>query len=149
MNKKRRLPPTYFISALLACVIINLLYSGKVLIPYPYNLTGILPIVLGIMLNLLADQAFKKVNTTVKPFEESRVLVQDGVFRLTRHPMYLGMILIILGTVIILGSLIPFFIIPICVIVMEIVFIRIEEKMLEEQFGEQWLDYQKKVRRWI
>jgi protein-S-isoprenylcysteine O-methyltransferase Ste14 len=49
-------------------------------------------------LNLVADRQFKLSATTVKPFEASSALLTDGAFRYSRHPMYLGMVGILLHT---------------------------------------------------
>ena len=64
---------------------------------WPWRALGVVAIAAGVWLNLAADRAFKARGTTVKPFERSSVLLTDGVFRITRNPMYLGMILILVG----------------------------------------------------
>jgi len=63
--------------------------------------------------------------------------------------MYLGMCVILLGATIILGSIITFLSPILFVILMEIIFISFEDKNLEEAFGEDYINYKKKVRRWI
>ena len=65
------------------------------------------PFTAGIVLNIVADRAFKQRKTTVKPFQESASLVTSGVYRLSRHPMYLGFVLILLSMAIFAGSLTP------------------------------------------
>ncbi len=96
-----------------------------------------------------ADGLFKRKNTTVKPFEKSSALILEGPFRFSRHPMYLGMVIALLGVAIILGSLITF-LVPIAFFVsMQIVFIRHEEKALEQTFGQEYLDYKNRVRSWL
>jgi protein-S-isoprenylcysteine O-methyltransferase Ste14 len=117
--------------------------------PYPWNLTGIVLLIIGVCLNLVADAAFKRERTTVKPFEKSSALIVSGVFTLSRHPMYLGMILILLGIAILMGTLSPLIIVALFGILMELVFVETEERMLGEQFGERWLAYRNNVRKWI
>ena len=119
------------------------------MIIYPWNLLGILPVLLGIYLNLRTDRSFKKFNTTVKPFEESRALITGGTFRLSRNPMYLGMSMILLGLCILLGSLSGYLILLIFILVMDIKFIKSEEAMLSEKFKSDWQVYKTKVRRWL
>ena len=106
-------------------------------------------IIFGIVINIGADALFKKAKTTVKPHEMPSYLEVKGPFQISRHPMYLGMAAILFGTAILLGSLITFIFPVFLAILMDIIFITEEEQNLEKVFGEQYLDYRKKVRRWI
>jgi protein-S-isoprenylcysteine O-methyltransferase Ste14 len=130
-------------------VAFHLVIPGNRIIPAPWNLLGLVPAVGGIIINVVADRAFRIAQTTVKPFKESKALITTGAYRISRHPMYLGFALVLFGVAALLRSLTPFFVIPVFVILMERVFISIEEKMLREQFGQDWLEYKSKVRRWI
>jgi len=128
---------------------LHFLLPLKRIILFPFNLLGAIPLALGIAFNLIADRAFKKNKTTVKPFEKSTVLITGGVFGISRHPMYLGFVLILTGVAILMGSLTPYLVIVAFVILMHAIFVRAEEEMLEETFGDAWLKYKKRVRRWI
>lgn len=142
-------PPVYLFLSIAIMLLLHFLVSKTRVFPFPWNLFGIIPLVLGIVLNLVADRSFKKNKTTVKPLEESTALITDGVFRFTRHPMYLGFVLILLGIASLIGSLASFVIVFGFGIFMHVVFINFEEKKLEETFGEAWLQYRKEVRQWI
>jgi protein-S-isoprenylcysteine O-methyltransferase Ste14 len=107
------------------------------------------PFALGSVLNLLADRDFKKSGTTVKPFETSTALITDGVYKISRHPMYLGFVLILLGLAIFLRTLSPYIVVGAFAILMEVVFIRVEEAMLADTFGAEWVAYKERVRCWI
>jgi protein-S-isoprenylcysteine O-methyltransferase Ste14 len=130
-------------------VLLHFLIPVSKVASYPWNLLGILLLIIGGALNLIADAAFKKENTTVKPFEKSTALVVSGVFTISRHPMYLGMVIILLGIAILMGTLTPFIVVVIFGILMELVFVKPEERMLEEQFGATWVAYKMKVRKWV
>jgi len=130
-------------------VIMHFLFPIMDILDYPWNLLGGLPILVGIWLNLVADRAFKQANTTVKPFEESTRLLQNGVFKISRNPMYLGMVLILIGIAMIAGTLTPLIATFLFALLMDYRFIRIEEQMLQKSFGEEWQDYRQQVRRWI
>jgi protein-S-isoprenylcysteine O-methyltransferase Ste14 len=149
MKRKRNLPPTYLFISITAMTLLHFLAPMSELIAYPWTLLGTAPLAAGIALNLLADSAFKKAQTTVKPFELSTALITTGVFHICRHPMYLGMVLILFGLAIFMGSFTPIIIIVIFAILMELVFVRTEEKMLEKQFGPVWNTYKNKVRKWF
>jgi len=149
MKKKRVLPPVYLLLSIATMVILHFLIPVKKIAAYPWNLLGILILAIGVLLNLMADAAFKRERTTVRPFEKSTALVVTGVFQVSRHPMYLGMALILLGIAFLMGTLTPLIIVVVFGILMEWVFVRTEERMLEEQFGVTWLAYKNKVRKWI
>lgn len=149
MKVKKVLPPTYLFVSILLMALLHYLFSGAKVIPFPWRLFGAIPLALGITVNLVADKAFKKANTTVKPFEESTALITGGVFRISRNPMYLGFVLILVGIAVLIGSLSPFFVVLAFAVLMDVLFIRAEERMLHETFGQAWVEYKKKVRRWI
>jgi protein-S-isoprenylcysteine O-methyltransferase Ste14 len=128
---------------------LHFLFPVKKIMVFPSNFLGAIPLAMGIVFNLIADRALKKHKTTVKPFEKSTVLITNGAFRVSRHPMYLGFVLILTGIAIFMGSLTPYLVIVAFAVLMDAVFIRTEETMLEETFGEAWLDYKGRVRRWI
>ena len=120
----------------------------KIIIP-PYSYFGSMIIIIGIVLNIWSDTLFKKRGTTVKPYELPLHLITTGPFKISRHPMYLGMALILLGFAFSLGSLTAFAYPVAFIILMEIIFIPIEEENLEKKFGEAFLTYKKRVRRWL
>ena len=149
MSNGRFLPPMYLFTALASMVLLQLFLPAHQLITYPWNSAGIIPLASGIAINISADRTFKNYGTTVKPFEESKVLITSGIYRYTRNPMYLGMVMILTGVAFLLGALSPFIIIPIFTIIIDRVFIDTEEKMLDQRFGSKWQLYKARVRRWI
>ncbi|MBN2307469.1 MAG: isoprenylcysteine carboxylmethyltransferase family protein [Candidatus Hydrogenedentes bacterium] len=146
---KKPLPPTYLLAAILIMVALHFLFPWVKVIPLPWNLLGLLPFLLGGVLNLRADRLFKDRDTTVKPFEESSAFITEGVFGVTRNPMYLGFVLILAGLAAFMGSATPWAIVPAFAVVMEVVFIRPEERAMEAAFGEAYRTYRMRVRRWV
>jgi protein-S-isoprenylcysteine O-methyltransferase Ste14 len=145
----RILPPVYFLAAVVLAILLHYLLPLYQLLALPWRLLGVLPLVIGIVLNLLADQAFKKHATTVKPLERSRVLVTAGVFAVSRNPMYLGMTLIVLGIAVLLGSAAPLLVAVALFVLLDRVFILAEERLLEDTFRDQFRQYRQRVRRWV
>lgn len=143
------MPPTYMLIAMVAMIIVNFLFPVAIIIPSPWNLLGIIPLALGVIINVIADRIFHETNTTVKPFEQSSALITGGVYRISRNPMYLGFVLILIGIAILMRSLAPYGVIPVFLVVMEIIFIRTEEQMLAAKFGTDWIEYKKTTRRWL
>lgn len=143
------MPPTYLLIAILLCIAFHFLIPILYIIPSPWNLIGLVPLLLGIWFNFSADQAFKQTKTTVKPFEDSNALIQEGVFRFSRNPMYLGFVGILLGISLMLRSVSPFLVVMVFAILIDVMFIQVEERMLETKFGEEWKQYRSRVRKWI
>jgi protein-S-isoprenylcysteine O-methyltransferase Ste14 len=135
--------------AILIAIALHFSFPGRIILPAMWKLLGLIPLAGGIAVNLIADRAFHKTGTTVKPFQESAALITGGVFRMSRHPMYLGFLLILIGVAMLLGSLTPWFMIPLFAILIDRLFIIVEEQMLLAKFGQTWLDYKARVRRWI
>ena len=146
---KKILPPTYFVLCLIIAAVLHFLIPVKQIINYPYNCLGFLFFVIGGILNIWTDQLFKKNKTTVKPLEKPSTFIQTGPLKISRNPMYLGMTILLIGLGFVLGSIISFVGFILFIIAMEIAFISQEEHSMQEQFGEEYLAYKKKVGRWI
>ena len=91
----------------------------------------------------------RQKNTTVKPYLNPTELITTGPFQLRRHPMYLGMASVLLGVAINHGTVSTFITPIIFIVLMEVLFIPTEEKNLINLFGEEYLAYKQKNRRWI
>jgi protein-S-isoprenylcysteine O-methyltransferase Ste14 len=149
MTRKPILPPTFFWAAAILSLALHFAVPVLLFIVYPVTLVGLVPIAFGAILNLWADQLFKKQHTTVKPFEQPTALIIEGPFAWSRHPMYLGMVAILLGISLICGSLASF-VGPIGFwLVVRHRFIQAEEQSMTEVFGEQYKHYKSKVRSWV
>jgi protein-S-isoprenylcysteine O-methyltransferase Ste14 len=143
------MPPTWLLLATLIMILLRIVAPVTVLLHLPWTAAGVIPIAAGAALNLVADRQFKKLATTVKPFEASSEMVTDGAYRISRHPMYLGMVAIVIGIGIVLGAASPLVVPVLFALLMEIAFIQPEERMMNDQFGEAYRDYRHRVRRWL
>ncbi len=83
------------------------------------------------------------------PFEEATALVTVGIFRFTRNPMYVGMFLMVFGSAFLMGSVGALIPLLIFMLIIRFNFVAGEERFMEAAFGQQYLDYKSKVRRWI
>ena len=119
------------------------------LVEPPYAYLGLAPILVGLIISASAAKAFRQVGTPVIPFEKSTTLVTDGWYRYTRNPMYLGLVIALIGVWIVLGTLSPLFALVAFVWIISLQFIRGEEQFLDEIFGEQYRSYKLRVRRWL
>ena len=95
--------------------------------------------------------AFRRAKTTVNPMkpEKSAVLVSSGVYRITRNPMYVGMVFILLAWAVVLASLWALFgpiLFAVCTTRFQI---KPEERVLAARFGDEFASYRARVRRWL
>jgi len=143
------MPPTYLLICIVIMVALHFLLPVRRIISWPYNCLGVLPLLSGIAVSWWASNLFNKAETTVKPFEQSNHLVTEGPYRFSRHPMYVGMALVPVGLAILLGTITPVLPVPAFVWIMAKKFVVPEEKAMEETFGDAWLEYARRVRRWF
>ena len=115
----------------------------------PLAYAGIIIVFLGIVLSAISARMFVKADTGLLPFEEATALVTGGVFRFTRNPMYLGMFLMVFGAAFLMGSVGALIPLLIFMLIIRFNFVAGEERFMEASFGQQYLDYKSKVRRWF
>ncbi len=148
MKPPKVLPPHYFVLAIVCMAGLGYLDPSTVLTGW-WPLVGIIPIGMGVLMALVAARQFAKADTNIIPLSRSTALVTDGVFALTRNPMYTGMTAVLMGIALLLNSYLPWVMVAIFVAIIRVLFIRHEEALMEETFGEEYLAYKSKVRRWI
>lgn len=146
---KKTLPPTFFLLALILMVTLHFAWPIQRYWTFPLNLVGLAPLFVGIGLNVAADRLFSRHRTTVKPFEQSSALVTAFPFSISRNPMYLGVTLMLIGIALLLGTVSPLLSVTAFALLMDQRFVKMEERMLAERFGDQWEQYHSRVRRWI
>ena len=108
-------------------------------------------IVAGLAIDLVSIGAFRKAKTTVTPLapEKASSLVVTGLYRYTRNPMYLGMLFILTGVAIWLGSLLNVIVLIAFVAYITVFQIMPEEARLSQVFGADYERYRTRVRRWL
>ncbi|MGB7543747.1 MAG: isoprenylcysteine carboxylmethyltransferase family protein [Burkholderiales bacterium] len=150
MEQKRRIvPPVYLLLTLVAMTGFHFLLPITRFIPVPFSYAGIALIVLGVSIAGAAAGAFRRAGTPIVPFEKSTALVTGGFYRFTRNPMYLGLIALLIGAGLLFGSVGSLIPIPLFVLIIEFRFVRGEERFLQDIFGDEYLAYRKKARRWL
>ena len=142
-------PPVYFLIALLSMAGLHYLAPGYRWIAGPWRYLGFIPPAVGFAVVLYAAVLFRKYRTAIKPFKESSTLVTAGPYRFTRNPMYLSLLIALAGAAVVLGTATCLLALPLFAWLITTRFIRVEEAMLTERFGEPYLAYQKRVRRWV
>lgn len=112
---------------------------------------GVSAALAGGLIALAGVREFAHARTTVNPLKPERAsaMVTGGVFRFTRNPMYLGMLLVLAGWALWLGNAAAFAGLPLSMLVLNALQIGPEERILRERFGDEWTRYAARVRRWV
>jgi protein-S-isoprenylcysteine O-methyltransferase Ste14 len=145
----RILPPVYLLATVAASVALHFALPLAVLVPAPLHLAGGVLVAAGLGITLWAAGLFRAAATPVVPFTQSTALVTGGIYQWTRNPMYLGMVVALLGLAVLLGTLGAFIPIPFFVWQIRRKFVLPEEAFLEGLFGGGYLEYKARVRRWL
>jgi len=148
-RKRWIVPPVYFFAALAIMVGLDRFLPLLALIEPPLTYLGWAPFALGLVIAIISKRQFDRAGTTIKPFETSTALVTHGVFAFSRNPIYVSMVLGLLGVFVVLGSLMPLLVVPVFFLIIRTRFIAVEERMLEEAFGDDYRAYKGRVRRWL
>lgn len=100
-------------------------------------------------LGLWSVVLMRRSGQSENPWKPTDRILERGPFRITRNPMYLQMIVACIGIAVLLANLWILFLIPICAFALQRWAILPEEAYLEEKFGAAYLDYKRRVRRWL
>jgi len=123
------------------------------IIPQPYNFIGIVLIPIGLLLIIWANYSLLHIGKISlrnrEPMQRPSNLILVGPYRFTRNPIYLGALLMLLGLVIVWSSVFTAFLMILVYIIFRYIFIKREEIILEEEFGDEYRDFKKRVRRWL
>lgn len=90
-----------------------------------------------------------RAGTNVNPAKPATALVTTGPFRLSRNPLYVSLTLLYVGIALLFNAVMPWLLLPGVLWVVQYGVIKREEAYLEGRFGQAYLDYAAKVRRWL
>ena len=124
-------------------------HKAWVFINYLFALIGIAMFLMGMVIRWMSIIQLKKAFTVDVAITREHQLKTDGLYRLVRHPSYLGLLLIMTGLSAGMNTLQSFFIVTIPVSAALLYRISVEEKILKDEFGSGYIDYAKKTRRII
>ncbi|HXI86284.1 MAG TPA: isoprenylcysteine carboxylmethyltransferase family protein [Parvularculaceae bacterium] len=111
---------------------------------------GVALVIAGFAFAAWGRLTFARVGAEIQPASaKNSVLVTNGPFHFTRNPMYLGILIIMIGLSLVVGTVAALISIIVYVLWANFISIPYEEQKMERQFGEDYRAYKKSVRRWI
>ena len=151
MFKLKIPPPVYALTLGILMWLLNQYFPVAHWIHSPWNNIGKVLIAIAVSFDLWSLFLFFRSRTTPNPMkpDNANKLVISGLYKISRNPMYVGLFTILLGYAIRLGSVTPFLLLPLFILLITTQQIIPEEDVLEKKFGKEYLDYKAQVRRWI
>lgn len=147
-----KIPPPLLgvVTALLMWLLAQLLPSMSIFGTHLFYV-GIAVMLIGFSLDMVALGQFlcQKVHFDPTKPQNTNKLVISGLYHYSRNPMYLGLLITLIGWSLFLSNLASFFLIPAFIYVLTVFQIVPEERILGEKFGESYQQYLSQVRRWL
>lgn len=143
------LPPLLFFLMLCLMILADFCFPLAHWPPAPFNWSGLLLGVAGLIIASWHARLFRLRGTNINTFKSPDLLIKEGLFRFTRNPMYLGFLLSLCGAAVILASITPWLFVVCFFIITDRWYIRFEENLMLQKFGDDYRHYQQHVRRWL
>ena len=140
------LPPPLIFGGLLA---VGLVLDSDSFRLTPVAIIGLATAIGGLVLIAIALGLFRSSKTRPEPWQPASSLVLNGLYRFTRNPMYLGMAMLSLGIAIAFASLSGAVLSMVALIIIDRAVVGREEAYLTRRFGQDYIAYKAKVRRWL
>jgi protein-S-isoprenylcysteine O-methyltransferase Ste14 len=142
-------PPVLFLSSIVlgtALQFVRPIHLGAAL---PARIGGGLLALMGVAAVAAAKRSLRRAGTNVRPDKPTTAIVNDGPYRFTRNPIYLGASLAYLGVAVVLNVFWPLPALAPFLVLLDWGVVRREEEYLERKFGDGYRAYKRRVRRWI
>lgn len=139
----------FFIVLIFSITVEFLVYPKTFLLHTTYPIVGIILLLISLIITLYAYQEFRNHNTPYKPNEIPIYLITTGIYRFSRNPIYLALVLshaalgLILGSLYLMGGSFLLF------VLIDRIIVTHEEKILYESFKSEFDRYKNSTARWI
>lgn len=115
----------------------------------PARVAALICLGAGVLLAGWSNILFRRAHTSLVPIKPSTTLVVRGPYRLTRNPMYLGLLCVYIALALWFGLVWTLILVPLLVLAVQHLAIAKEERYLEQKFEDAYRQYRAHVRRWI
>lgn len=142
-------PPVVFIFFIFCALGLSSIYPIDIHFPVALAYSGVVISISGLLLLLYLATLFKRVKTNIEPWKPTTKIISTGIYAYSRNPIYLAFCTIPLGLGLFFSHIwLMLSVIPACISVYYLA-IRPEEAYLTEKFGDEYLAYRSRVRRWL
>ncbi len=144
-------PPLFYVAIFLAALFLQKEFpiNTELFHRQSMRIVGIIFIVIGLFFLLSSFRQFFKSKNTLITIRPANSLQINGMYHITRNPMYLGLAIIYLGLTCLIGNWWNLILFPFLLLLVQQYIIKKEEKYLVRRFGNEYAEYKNKVRRWL
>ena len=141
--------PVIFFGLLILGFFLNWAHALALFPRLTAQIVGITVVALGLLVGSSGIIEMRRAHTSPDPREPTTALVEKGVFHYTRNPLYLSMFVLFLGIAVALNVLWSILLFPLLFFGVERGTVKPEELYLERKFGDAYLQYKKRIPRWV
>lgn len=144
-------PPLFYVLFFLVAVLVQ----KKITIDDSFfhlpitKIAGIVLLVISLFFSVSSLMKFFKSKNTLIPIKPASSLQTNGIYGISRNPMYVSLAIVYLGLTCLIGNWWNIILFPFLILIIQEYIIKREEKYLERAFGEKYIEYKNKVRRWL
>jgi protein-S-isoprenylcysteine O-methyltransferase Ste14 len=142
-------PPIVLLGLILAGYVLGLLWPLELPNWAGWNAAGWTLIGVAVIILVTSWVHFFQAKTNIRPDKPSSNLIESGLYRYSRNPLYVSGLLLQLGIALLMSNLWIILLVPVSKVIFDRYIIAREEAYLERAFGEVYLDYKRTVRRWL
>jgi len=142
-------PPALYAGMLLIGLLLNFVFPISFLPRSLALVLGGLAIICAGTLVISAVRVMNRARTAINPSQPTTAIVSDGVFSLSRNPIYLSLTLLYTGITLLFNALWALVLLLPLLVIVQIGVVQREEMYLERKFGDEYLRYKQRVRRWL
>lgn len=141
-------PPLIYAGFFLVGAALHWAWPWPLLFPNSMIL-GLVTVLAGFALVVFCAMAFRRAGTPLRPDLPTEALIEAGLYRFSRNPIYIGLTVIYLGAALAVASWWPLLLLPVLLALMNYGVILREERYLAAKFGDAYHEYRRRVRRWF
>jgi protein-S-isoprenylcysteine O-methyltransferase Ste14 len=144
-------PPLIYVIVYLAAVFIQktVPVNDSLFCKPLMKIIGVIFLIIALLFLFRSLRQFFQSKNTVITIQSANSLQTNGIYSITRNPMYLGLALIYLGISCLIGNWWNIILFSFLLLIIQEFIIKREEKYLQREFGQEYLDYKRRVRRWL
>jgi len=149
-NAKVRIPPPLCFGVfLIGGILLQSSWMEGEWGPLYASITGGVLFIASLIVVIIEALRHERSGSNVEPWKPTTLILSSGAYAYSRNPIYVGMIVAYLGVAFAASSLVAVALLPLAILIIRYYVIAREEAYLIRKFGDEYLDYMKKVRRWI